>query len=51
MCDCVYNKRGFLEIECFACVEAAADAEAFEPPMDETEGAHNLEQSIERGVY
>lgn len=35
--------------DCRHCVEAAADAEAFEPPVDATEAAHNLEQSLERG--
>ena len=24
MCECVYNRRGFLEVECFECVEEAA---------------------------
>lgn len=37
MCQCQYNARGFLEIECFECVE------------DATEVAHRAEQSIERG--
>lgn len=47
MCTCVYSRRGFLEIECFECEEAAS---MFEPPMDATEGEHNLEQSLERGT-
>jgi hypothetical protein len=26
-CDCVYNERGFLQEECFECVQAAAEEE------------------------
>jgi hypothetical protein len=33
-CDCIVNERGFLEIECHACEEAARQPERRAQPVD-----------------
>lgn len=34
MCQCEYNARGFLEVECFECVEEGRPVEVAPPEFD-----------------